>query len=30
MEKNEVEIKTIFYQNIKNYIKIYFNLILKP
>ncbi len=30
MNKNEVEIKTIFYQNMKNYIKIYFILILKP
>jgi hypothetical protein len=30
MKKNQVEIKTIFFQNIKKYIKIYFNLILKP
>jgi hypothetical protein len=30
MKKNEVKINTIFYQNIKKYIKIYFKLILKP
>jgi len=30
MNKNEIEIETIFFENIKKYIKFYLNLILKP
>jgi len=30
MNKNEVEIETIFYQNTRKYIKIYLNLNFKP